>query len=318
MAEMTASKYQHAGVTVVVPAYKPDFRFVKTAESLARQSWPNMRVHVSLDSAPEQQLPEVPELPGLKVFKQGKRLGWVGNVNFLLKTVETPYFIILAHDDGLTPDYISKAVAVLEQRPEVVVVHGAVRYHGVVRDGESEFTPSISGKRHERIGQFFRRQPLIAQLGWRGVARSSMLQSGLRLRTRLSDGQFSNTVWSLELLLHGESVGLPDIAYDKYTYQDGLSRDYNNRTMDERSTMLADSVACLVDVLNEHGLRPAAKERIISAYVKWLLTLQGNWNIVADEARSDSRTYAEIREPLATFVAKTIISGMAEPTSKDE
>lgn len=315
---MTAANGEGPAVTVLVATYKPDFRFVRMAESLARQTWTNMRVHVSIDHDAEQQLPEIPEIRGLKVFRQESRLGWVGNVNWLLKTVETPYFINLAHDDGLSPEYLSRAVEILEQRSEVVVVHGALRYFGVVRDGQTEFTPSISGKRIQRIGQFLERKPHRAELGWRGVARSSLLKSGLRLRARLSDGQFSNTLWALELLLHGESVGLEDIAYEKYTYQDGLSRDLHKRTSEERSAMLADNVACLVDALNENAVKPLPKERIVTAYVKWLLALQGNWNIIADEPKSDKRTYAEVRGAMAIFVTKCLASGMTRPEPKEK
>jgi hypothetical protein len=278
---------------------------------LAAQRHRPLRVHVSVDHSPGHVLPPLPKLRKLRLIEQPRRLGWVGNVNALLTTVRTPYFSILAHDDALSPGYAAAAVGALERSPSAVVAHGSVRHFGV-REGEIAGTDSITGSPFERAMEFIRRGPHRAELGWRGIVRSALLGKGLRLRTRHSDGQFSNTLWALELLLHGESRAFPDEYYDKYTNPDGLSRVLHARTPDEKSVMLADNVACLADALLAVDLKPGEREQIATAYIEWLLDLQGHWNIVNAERHANGLKYKEVRPILSKFVARTLLHH-AEP-----
>lgn len=295
-------------VTVLVPAYRPDERLTRTLESLAAQTHRRVRVHVSVDHAPDHVLPPLPDLRKLSVVHQPQRLGWVGNVNALLATVRTPFFCIVAHDDALTAGYLAKAVQALVRSPEAVVAHGAVRHFGV-RDGEIARTDDLRGDAAQRVLEFIRRGPHRAELGWRGVIRSSVLERGFRLRARKSDGQFSNTLWALELLLHGESRAFSNQFYDKFTADDGLSRVFHQRSADERSVMLADNVACLADALSSADLTPEQREEITAGYVQWLLSLP-RWGIV--EGAPDKVTYQDVRPAVSRFVARTLLHH-AEP-----
>ncbi len=300
-------------VTVLIPAYRPAAPFASTLQSLAEQTHPRMRVLISLDHAPDQALPELPALEDLTLQQQPSRLGWVGNVNWLLGQVETPYFLILGHDDCLSPAFIEATVSALRQRPEAIVAHGQTRHSGV-REGEVAGTGPIRGDRLDRVLEFIRRKPHTAEMGWRGVTRSSAIAAGLRLRTRRSDGMFSNTLWALELLCHGESIEVADVYYDKYTHAThGLSRDYHNRTRQQKTAMLADNLACLLDVLREAGFAEAEQEHVVAEYAEWLLGLRGHWNVVGDQPDSDSVAYSEARPALARFIACSLVSLSARP-----
>ena len=131
--QMKSGPLSNDWVTVLVPAYRPGAPFMGCLESLAAQTHPRVKVRVSLDYAPDHSLPELPALPHLILHRQSERLGWVGNVNWLLGRIDTPYAMVLSHDDQLSPSFIAEAAAVLKQRPEVVVVHGEVRYFGIGR-----------------------------------------------------------------------------------------------------------------------------------------------------------------------------------------
>src|SRR5687767_13896339 len=117
-----------AAVTVLVPAFRPNHRFVATLASLAAQTHPEVVAHVSLDHAPGHVVPPLPPLGHLNlvVTRRPQRLGWVGNVNALLELVSTPYFMILGHDACVTADYIARAVELLSRREDVIVAHGGV------------------------------------------------------------------------------------------------------------------------------------------------------------------------------------------------
>jgi hypothetical protein len=300
-------------VTVLIPAYKPTERFAATMASLAAQRHRELVVHVSLDHCDDQACPTLPDMGrvDVTVTKQPRRLGWVANVNALLATVETPYFMVLSHDDCLTPCYIERAVDILVRRPHAVAAHGGIRWHGI-RDGEIGQQADIVGSPIERVRQCIARGPHLA-LGWRGVARADALCRGLRLRTRRSDGLFANHLWEIELLLQGDTAAIDDAYYDKYTDPTGLSRTYCGMTVEQKSMSLADNVAALVEMVGAYPLGPPEQEEIVTAYLQWLLELQGNWNVLSDERSLDDMTYASVRPALARFAARIAMNATLAP-----
>jgi len=295
------------GVSVLVPAYRPA-HLQRTLDSLAAQSMPASCVHVSLDYAPDFEAPGWPTLPGLLVHRQAQRLGWVGNVNWLLARVATPFFIILAHDDCLSPEYLADCTAALRENPQAVVAHGQCHHYGV-RHGEVAFTEAIHGTPFARVMAFLDRGPHLAELGWRGVVRSSAIDAGLHLRCARSDGQFSNTLWALELLTLGESIALPQVHYAKHTDEVlGLSRQFHRREAAEKSRMLADNLACLVEVLAVRQFPPTERQLLLSRYALWLLELEGAWNVLSDRTDFAQMAYSELRPAIAQFVANALLS----------
>ena len=293
-------------VTVIIPTYRPDARFVRALECLQAQTHAAVYVNVSVDPAPGHVMPRLPDMPRLRIIHQPTRLGWVGNTNALLPTVQTPLFLPLSHDDTITPGYIERCVAPLTANPQAVVAHSGFRNRGVREDEMT--TPSITGSRRERLKTYLDRGPHRAELGWHGVIRSELIGRGLRLRTRRSDGHLSNTLWVLEMLCHGDSLDAPGECYDRYIEPDGLSRQFHKRSTAERSAMLADNAACLLDMARDVGLPADETEWVMTRWIQWLLELQGNWNVLADEPRSDHRTLEETRPALARFVANVALS----------
>jgi glycosyltransferase involved in cell wall biosynthesis len=298
-------------VTILIPAYRSDQRLVRTLASLQQQTCAPAVVELSFDGAPGYAPPELPALPGLRVCHQPRRLGWVAHVNRLLERVSTRYFLLLYHDDTITPEYVERAVAALDANPAAAVAHGAIRYHGLRDDVLA--TASIRGEPVDRVREFLRRGPTAAELGQRGVVRSTVLQSGAHFRSRRSDGMFANTLWSLELLLSGDAIDMPGQFYDKFLDADGLSRAYHGRTREERSRMLGETVANFAAMLTDHAVPGDTIEDLVRCWTDWLLGIQGNWNVLADESSSDTRQVHEVRAALAGFIANVAASLVTPP-----
>jgi hypothetical protein len=301
------------GITVLVPAYRSDQRLVRALLSLAAQTLPPAAVEVSFDGAPGYEPPSLPQVPGLRVHRQRRNWGWTAHVNRLLPLVSTPYFMVLPHDDAVTPGYLEGAANALGANREAIYAHPSVRNHGLRTDLVT--TESIQGERLDRVREFLRRGPTAAELGWRGVVRAEAIEAGLHLRTRRSDGMFANTLWSLELLLCGESVHVKGEFFEKFTDPDGLSRSYHGRSTEERSRMVAESVANLAALLAEHGVEDPAREELLRMYAAWVLGLQGMWNVLADEPSSDTRSVREVRDAFAGFVAN-LASSLVTPARR--
>lgn len=56
-------------------------------------------------------------------YRHEKNLGCGGNHNFVFQPNGAEYFKWVAHDDVLDPDYLRQCIEVLDQHPEVVIVH---------------------------------------------------------------------------------------------------------------------------------------------------------------------------------------------------
>jgi len=305
-------------VTVLVPAYRSSPRFTGMLASMAAQEHRHLIVRVSIDHAPDAELPHIPPMEHveLQLVPQTHRLGWVGNVNFLLGTVATPYFMLVPHDDQLSAEYIRTAVETLEHHPTAVAAHGGLRFHGI-RDGQVHLEASIMGSRLDRVRTYLERGPHLAGLPQRGVIRSEPLMDGVRYRTSRSDGQFANDLWMLEVLLYGETLSIDGIWYDKYTDPGGLSRVFHARSVDEKSEMLADSLGCLTAMVREHAFSASDQDWIISRYAEWLLGLQGAWNVVSDATDSDGESYRTIRPALSRFIARSLLSSTRAIADRD-
>jgi hypothetical protein len=124
---------------------------------------------------------------------------------------------------------------------------------------------------------------------------------------------FSNTLWSLELLFSGDALHCQDQYYDKFVDPGGLSRSYHGRSREERSRMLAESIANLATILAVHGVQDPEREEFLRTWTTWLLNLQGWWNVLGDEPSSDARTVAEVRAAFAGFVTDLASSLVTPP-----
>lgn len=62
------------------------------------------------------------------------------------------------------------------------------------------------------------------------------------------------------------------------------------------------------ETLGERALPEADRAPMIAGYGAWLLGLQGNWNVVADEPNSDALPYRAVREPIARCIARSHLS----------
>ncbi len=121
------------------------------------------------------------------------------------------YFLTLAHDDRLHPDYLERVVGVLEADPSVVFCHSRAfkidETGGVV--GTYDPRPfSESPRLHERFAHAIDSRPSIACLG---VIRSSVL----RQMPPLCGYPNSDAYRQAELGLHGKLVEIPEVLFYK-------------------------------------------------------------------------------------------------------
>jgi glycosyltransferase involved in cell wall biosynthesis len=210
-------------VTVCVPAYNAAGFIAETLQSIAVQTYRNIRVLISLDpSTDDTERVCQPFLadPRFTLIRQPTRLGWPGNLNYLLDHVRSDYFCLICHDDLIEPDYIARLMRRLHKAPAAVCAFPLFkRFGGDV--GETRVT-SLVGERYRRAQGFFE-QPLHA-VPLRGVTRTAVLRQGLRLHELGTGGFFAEELYVFELALLGDCVRSSRTFYHSRYRPDSVSR----------------------------------------------------------------------------------------------
>jgi glycosyltransferase involved in cell wall biosynthesis len=110
----TNSVPSYGTVTIVVPTYNRRELLLRAVNSICSQTYSDIRILVcdnaSTDGT-EELLAELMELDRrINYFRQKNNLGMSANVNFGLKSIETPFFGILSDDDYFLPHFIERAM----------------------------------------------------------------------------------------------------------------------------------------------------------------------------------------------------------------
>ncbi len=120
-------------VVACIPAYNAEPFISGTLQSLKDQSYPNFQVLISDDYSTDNTtgviMRSVQDEDRFTLIEQKKNIGWIDNVNFLMKkAVEMgEYVCIVPHDDQLDPDYITKLALALERNPQAVLAFCDIR-----------------------------------------------------------------------------------------------------------------------------------------------------------------------------------------------
>jgi glycosyltransferase involved in cell wall biosynthesis len=201
-----------AEVSILIPAYAAESFIDQTLNFARGQTHAHTRIIVSVDQHADATFERVEAHAQadarIVAFRQTQRLGWAGNVNFLLDQVRTPYSFIYFHDDIIVPNYIETLLPVLEADPSAALVHCDVRYintpHAVL--------PARENKRPqtERLLQFMLAPDRGAPL--RGIVRHA-IAGDVRMPNAAPHALYANEAFLLEVALRGALLAVPEILY---------------------------------------------------------------------------------------------------------
>jgi glycosyltransferase involved in cell wall biosynthesis len=203
--------------------------------SLAAQTYPDLQVLISDDASGDTTAALCERFamhrPGFTVHRQPRNLGWIGNVNWLLKHAQGEYLFFAFHDDPLEPTYVERLVAALEAAPDAVLAFSDItidlRAQALVTRWSFTDLDGIATAR-ERL-----RLLTPMQGHWwipnRGLFRSSAARSIGGMRKHLAGELSADWPWLIHLSLLGRFVRVPEPLVRKVWRQQGLSMSWNRR-----------------------------------------------------------------------------------------
>lgn len=224
-------------VTVCIPAYRAAPFIADTLRSIQRQSHASLRVEIAIDPAagelPDYTLGTVrPFLSDhrFSVRENPVRLGWDGNIRSMLQRVDTPFFLILPHDDILHPAYVETLLAVMGERPDAPVAYGDMFFFGHTVPSRKWVDLPADGTRDDQLLAFFLAG--AEAVPWRGVTRSQVIEAVGGFPTDGYLGFASECEWALGLLLQGPAVRVPRPLYFKRIHPPGVTTASSSRLRD--------------------------------------------------------------------------------------
>jgi glycosyltransferase involved in cell wall biosynthesis len=203
-------------VSVGLPVYNGADRVGAAIESVLSQTLNDIELVIS-DNASTDETQEICEKyadsdPRIRYHRNDTNLGAAANFNRVFELSRAPYFKWLGHDDVLMPTALEKALSVIEQRPDVSIVHWLERMTDEEGNTLREYRPDqgfvVDG---DTPGSRFRQMLLWRSNGFGGDPFFGLMRRGALSATRLQGkGANPNYLLLQELSLTGKFLTIPE------------------------------------------------------------------------------------------------------------
>jgi len=218
-------------VTVGVPVYRGERFIDETLRSIQRQTHANIQVIVSLDgpdARAEALCAAFTSDPRFRLVVQPQRLGWVGNIAWLMSQAGTPWWCYQQQDDLLDPRYLEVLLEHARGAPEAAVVYCDIEAFGAYR--ATIIQPSVTG------GAVARQLALLyehhAAVAFRGLTRADVLAGGIPPNE--IDSFACETVWMAVAARWGELRRVPVTLYRKRYHDDNEHTKWDRWPVEKR------------------------------------------------------------------------------------
>ncbi|SEH04190.1 glycosyltransferase family 2 protein [Candidatus Venteria ishoeyi] len=120
-------------VTLGIPTFNRGNSIEQTLQAVVAQDYPALTIIIS-DNASSDTTESIckrwqEQHDNITYIRHPVNMGGTENFNFLLAQAKSPYFMWLADDDWIDPNYISECVNALESCPDVILAAGTPKYY---------------------------------------------------------------------------------------------------------------------------------------------------------------------------------------------
>lgn len=114
-------------IDIILPTYNGEKYLKQQIDSILKQTYKNIKIIIS-DDASKDSTPEILKQykekdDRIEIYLQEKNMGVVKNIEFLLKKVKNPYYMLCDQDDYWLPEKVEKSIETLK-RENVDMVFG--------------------------------------------------------------------------------------------------------------------------------------------------------------------------------------------------
>jgi Glycosyl transferase family 2 len=205
-----------AQVTIGVPVYRGEEFLDDTLRSIQDQTFPEFEVLISMDGADpvcEEICAKYLRDSRFKLIIQPQRLGWVGNLNWLLAHVTTEFWYFHQQDDLTSPQYLEVLLEQANENPTAALVYSDLVPMGRI-EGSFEQPPSVRGATaYIRIMSALHEQ--FPAFAFRGVTRIAAVHNAGPIPTNAFADFGVDICWLTGVARTGDLLHVPRPLYRK-------------------------------------------------------------------------------------------------------
>ena len=197
-----------------MPVYRGVDFVEETLRSILAQTYQDFHLVMSVDG-PDDPTFEIcrkyTDDPRVDAVVQDPRLGWPGNLNWLIRSCDREFFCYWQQDDLASTGYLEALLEELTRRPDAAIAYTDVQWFG--KAFHREGTPSIEGNALSRVMQNIE---AIRFEPFRGLMRASMLPEGPEpIPVTPYESHQEEFVFLTKMAAAGSFIRCPDAMYFK-------------------------------------------------------------------------------------------------------
>jgi GT2 family glycosyltransferase len=228
-----------ARVVACLPAWNAMQFIGPVLDSLAQQTYTDLEILISVDvcddGTAEYCACFAERHANVRLIRQTRRLGWVGNANALLREARGEFAFFAFHDDPLQPDYVARLVEALEDNPQAVLAFS---------DLATSNGPSVYDVLDGVSQRFERCRRIFHEFGpwWvpnHGLMRMRAVNALGGMRRSLAGEYGADLPWLLRLATLGPFVHVPQTLLFKEFRRTSLSASWRHDRWNRTALKLA-------------------------------------------------------------------------------
>jgi hypothetical protein len=233
-------------VTIGLPVYRGE-RFLEEALlSAQRQTYQDFEVVISLDG-PDAGCEALcrPFLrdPRFRLVVQPQRLDWVGNINWLMARLATPWWMYHQQDDVLDPRCLEVLVGYAHDTPEAAVVYSDIEafgtYSGTFAQTSVTGTPSA-----RQLALLYEHHAAVA---FRGLTRAEAVALSGGIPLNEVDSFACEVTWMAAIARGGELRRVPQTLSRKRYHADNVHTKWDGWPVEKRTRAWMVHCACMLE-----------------------------------------------------------------------
>jgi len=188
-------------ILIGMPAFQGVDHIQEALRSIAGQDYRDFRVLISIDANDAETAAACQTFladPRFSLITQDRRLGWAGNINYLMSQPDYDFFCYWQHDDFTTPNYISELLRSAAMNPSAVCHYTGIQWFGEITD----WMPgsSVTGLAVTRALSIFDE---LNGIPLRGLIRKDAIERTGPIRITGYESAFEEYVWIAKLAREG-------------------------------------------------------------------------------------------------------------------
>lgn len=244
-------------VTALVPTYNAAAFVGATLDSLASQTWPRLEILIGDDGSSDGTVALLERFAGthdnVRLLRRTENLGWLRNSNDLMHQAAGEFLFFAFHDDTVAPTYVEELVAVLRERPDVLLAFSDMTVSEVggtsVTHVFDELAPTRTALQRGIVMAGRRKNWWVPN---RGLFRASAYRAVGGIRPNDAGEYSADWTWLLALSLRGPFARVPQVLCDKFYKPGSLSKTWPH------------------DAAQQAALRKAGRAEVRLSPLSWL------------------------------------------------